>query len=92
MLKVGIKIIESVVYLIKKYPNTAMGLVIGATIGLLLSSIPIFGWILSSIILPLCVALGLAFGFWEDLNDESLKNSIKNHIGELFGDLKDIPV
>jgi len=92
LVKVGLKIIETIIYLIKKYPNTIMGLLIGLAFGLLLSSIPLIGWIIGPIITPLSAALGLAYGYMTDVDNIGLKNGIDSHISEVFGAIKNVKI
>jgi len=91
-LGIGQKILELIILFVKKYPNTAAGLVIGALIGLLISSIPVIGWLLGWLMVPLTTALGLAIGFWQDLSDKALKEKIDSAVGGMFGALKSIQV
>lgn len=91
LIVIGRKTLESIIYLIKKHPNTIVGGIIGATIGLLISSIPIIGWLFSWLITPLCTALGLAYGFWNDMREKDVHKKIMSHINELYGELKHIP-
>jgi hypothetical protein len=89
VLAIGKKIIEMILYLVKRYPNTTIGLVVGAFLGALISSIPFIGWILSPIITPLSLVLGGLIGLWRDLKDQSLRNEIKEFVKE-FEALKDL--
>ena len=91
ILRIGNKIIETIIYFTKKFPNTTIGVIVGSIIGLLFSSIPILGLILGPMLKFLCPALGLTFGFWEDLREKSLKSEMYNHIDEVYGELKKQP-
>lgn len=90
-LQIGKKILELIIYFVKKYPSTIIGLIIGSVIGMLVSSIPIIGWALGWLLMPLCTALGLAIGFWKDFKDENLKQAISESIDQLFSDLREVP-
>ncbi len=90
-LEIGKKILELIVYFIKKFPSTATGLVVGSVIGLVLSSIPVIGWILGWLLMPLCTALGLGIGFWKDIKNEDMKRSINQSIDQLFSGFKNVP-
>ena len=92
LLKTGNSIIESFVYFIKKFPKATVGSIVGLAIGCLVSMIPILGLVLGPLLTPLLTALGLAVGYWHDLKDSGLKDSIESHINEVFGDLKNVPV
>ena len=63
---IGRKILEVSLFLARNFPNATFGLVFGAVIGILISSIPIIGWLLGGIA-PLLAILGLSLGAVEDL-------------------------
>ena len=90
-LEIGKKILELIIYFVKKFPSTTIGLIVGSVLGMLLSSIPIIGWALGWLLMPLCTALGLALGFWKDFTDKDIKVTIDNAIGEYFSSFKNIP-
>ncbi len=76
VLKIGLKILEFVCTIYKQYPNATFGLIFGAIAGLLISSIPIIGFILGAIVTPIAMALGLLLGANEDLRDRELERKI----------------
>lgn len=79
VIKVGRKILETIVGLISKFPKAAIGLIIGAAIGHLIALVPILGFLLGPIVTPLAMALGLALGLREDIRDAALKRAIREH-------------
>jgi hypothetical protein len=87
LLKIGQKIIELVLVILKSYPNTTFGLVLGMLVGFLVSSIPFLGGILGSFLIPLALAFGLAKGFMEDMSNKSLESKI-NEAVSMFEPLK----
>ena len=89
VLAIGKKILEMILYLVRNFPNTTIGLLVGAFLGALISSIPFIGWILSSIVTPLSIALGGLVGLWNDLKNQSLRKEIKEFVKE-FEALKDL--
>ena len=76
--------------MIKKFPNTATGAVVGSVMGMLISSIPILGWALGWLIAPLFIALGLAVGFWSDIQFKALRESILSDAEDLFNPFKNV--
>jgi len=92
LIKIGLKIIETIIFLLKKYPNTVMGLIIGLAFGLLLSSVPLVGWIIGPVVTPLSAALGLAVGYMQDVGNVKLRNEIDSHIDDIFGSIKNVNV
>lgn len=90
--KLGRRIIEILLYMIKENPKTAMGLLIGSLIGFIFSSIPAIGWALGWLIQPICMILGLSIGFIQDIKDEELKQQVKSTVSETFRAMKDIKI
>ena len=82
IIKVGQKILEVVISLIKAYPNTTIGLVLGYFLGLLIASIPILGWVLGPIATPLLAALGAFHGLKTDFNNKAVEARVKEDIRE----------
>lgn len=68
IISIGRKIFDSVLFIIRSYPNTAAGVAVGAVLSVLVGAIPIIGWLLgglASVILPL---IGGILGYRDDLS------------------------
>jgi len=76
ILKIGRKIIEYVYNLFKQFKHAGFGLIFGAIAGILISSVPIIGFILGPIITPLLMIFGMIKGIFEDMNDKQLERKI----------------
>jgi len=76
VIRIGRKILETVMWLVRNFPNASAGLIVGSVLGFLVSSIPIIGFILGPIMTPLLAALGLAIGAVQDIKDKVLKRKI----------------
>lgn len=75
-LEYGKKVLDFIFYAIKKYPNTACGLLIIAILHSISSSIPFFGHILDGLLLPFDLTI-LSVTFIKDmLGEETLKKLI----------------
>ena len=73
LISIGRKIFDSVLYIIRTYPNTAAGLAVGAVLSALIGAIPIIGWLLNglaSVILPL---IGGILGYRSDRSVKGYK-------------------
>ena len=75
IVKIGQKILEMVISIVKAYPNTAFGLVLGYILGLLIASIPILGWVFGSIATKLLIALGAWLGAKADFTRKEKDDS-----------------
>lgn len=90
IVNLGKKILEIVIFFIKKYPNTIAGTLIGFVIGSIIASIPVVGWALGWLIVPLFTALGAVKGFEKDINNNTISNDMKEYMNEIFGSFKNI--
>ena len=77
IVKIGKKILSLIFTMCKEYPSTTFGAIFGATVGLLISSIPVLGFILGPIALPLLIIVGIGVGAIEDIKDKMLARKIK---------------
>ena len=82
IVKIGQKILEAVISIIKAYPEMAKGLVLGYFLGLLFASIPILGWIFGSIATPLLALLGAFYGLKADFSNKAVEAKVKEDIRE----------
>jgi len=60
------EILTLLLSLMFRFPNTTLGVFIGATVGFLISAIPLIGWIFAPVIKPVCIVAGGIVGFRED--------------------------
>jgi len=88
ILNIGKVVVDFFIKLIKKllqeFPNTVLGMIGGLLLGLLVSCIPILGWILDALVIPLFVSIGGILGFITDMknkiNDPALVDNILNSV------------
>lgn len=78
IIKIGQKIVEFVLAITSKFPNTTFGLIFGLLLGALVSAIPLIGGLFGPLVLPLAAAFGLATGYMDDLKDKRLEDKLKN--------------
>jgi len=88
VIQIGRKVIEFLIAVYLKYPNTVKGALIGAILGFLLTQIPMIGFIFSWAI-PLLALIGGIKGFLEDSHGAIIDN-IKKLINEMFKAWKDL--
>ncbi len=84
MVKIGRKIMDFVCAVRKEYPHASFGLVFGAIVGALISSIPIIGFALGGIATPILMTFGLIGGLNEDLKDKDLERRIASVNGKFL--------
>jgi hypothetical protein len=76
ILKIGRKILDIIGSLFKLYPETGFGLILGGILGVLITSIPIIGFVLGPIVGPLLAAFGLVIGLHQDISNKALAREI----------------
>ena len=86
----GRKILETIIYIIKKYPNVAINTLVALILSALISSIPLFGIILGPLVTPILLALGIGIGYWQDFKDNQIKKIIEDVVINPFNSLKNI--
>ena len=89
VIRIGRKILEIALFLVRKFPMATTGLVIGALIGVLAGSIPVIGVLLGPIVMPLAMSVGLSTGAIQDIKDAALKFAVQESIAE-FEKLKTV--
>lgn len=87
VIKIGQKILETVLEIIKAYPNTSFGVVFGAIAGTLVSSIPVIGWVLGPIVTPILVLFGMSAGAVMDFSNKAVERRVMASLAE-FNALK----
>ena len=90
VISIGSKIIEMIIFFVKKNPNTFIGIIVGSILGIVLSGIPVLGFILGWLLKPLCIALGMGLGFWKDMQEINLKLKVESAVNDMFGGLSGI--
>ncbi|MDR2193775.1 MAG: zinc ribbon domain-containing protein [Treponema sp.] len=91
IVKMGKVILNFIMKLVREFAHTIAGLAAGFILGLIFSSIPIIGWALGPLVLPLLMAVGGIAGFMEDMGHrmgnaglaQRIQASVRNNIGAL---------
>ncbi len=76
ILQIGRKILDVIFQIIKDFPNMTAGAIICIVLSMLVSSIPIIGFIFGPLLGPLLIAFGIAVGAKEDLKNAHLQRRI----------------
>ncbi len=87
IVEIGKKILEIIINLAGKYPNTTFGLVAALLVNALVSSIPLFGQLFGLFIAPLLIAFGLVAGFSADMKNSSITEAVAEAV-QAFSPLK----
>lgn len=80
VLKIGKRIVEIMVAIVDQYPKTTVGLVLGAIVFHLVSSIPFLGWFLGPVVASILVAFGLKDDFMDRWRNQAIDRKIREAI------------
>jgi hypothetical protein len=72
----GRALLTFVVDLMKRFPNTSFGLVVGLTVSVMVGGIPVIGVILGPLLGKLLTAFGLTMGAIADFKDSAIRSEI----------------
>jgi hypothetical protein len=77
IIKIGRKVLDYVCIIYKEFPLVTFGTICGAIIGLLISSIPILGFVLGPLFTPIAIGLGLILGTIAETGNKLLDSKIQ---------------
>jgi hypothetical protein len=89
---IGRKVIEMIIYFVKKFPNLILGTIIGFLFSQIFAMIPIVGWLLSGLVTPILTMAGAAIGLKYDFEDKKAKDAINSYLDEIFSAFKNVNV
>ena len=92
IIKVGKSIVSLIMNLYKNFPKATLGLVVGFIIGEIISNVPILGWALQWLIIPLSTIAGGVIGAKSDLADKNLTDEVKESVHGIFSGIKSIKI
>ena len=73
---IGRKILEQVMILLRSFPNTSFGLIFGAVVGFLVSTIPVVGFVLGPLVATILMLVGGVHGLIQDIQNMMLRRKI----------------
>ncbi len=83
VIRIGRQVLSFVFDLLRQFPNTAFGVIVGTVLTMLVASIPFVGAALGALLGPLLIALGLAKGALADLQHQAMSVRISAFESEL---------
>jgi hypothetical protein len=91
VLKMGKVILTNVFKIIRAFKNTIAGAVAGFVLGTIFSTIPLIGWLLGPIVIPLLTVIGGIAGFMADMSgkihDAEIEAKIRKYTLQDFSDI-----
>lgn len=82
IVKIGRKILDYVCKMLKEFPHTALGLILGGVAAALFSAIPGLGFLLGPLISPILMLVGFVGGVVIDFQDKMLTRKISARVAE----------
>ncbi len=83
VIKIGKKIIDVILSLLKNFPYLGFGVIFGLVLGSLVAAIPLIGAALGSLATTIAVALGVTFGGLKEFESDDIKDRIDRFVKEL---------
>ena len=80
LLHIGRKILDFVLNLLRLFPHIGFAALIALVVGALMSMVPVVGAVLSAVLTPLGLALGIAWGASIDLGTDDLGDRVRNFV------------
>jgi hypothetical protein len=77
VLQAGRRILQFALECVKLFPATTFGVIVGATLSMLVGSVPVLGAVLGPLVGPLLVALGLGVGALVDVLDAGFSDRLR---------------
>lgn len=76
IIEIGRQILAFVTDMLKRFPNTGLGLVIGLTLTVVIGAIPFLGVVLGPLVGPILTAFTVTSGAMADMKNSSLEKQI----------------
>ena len=77
VIRIGRKILDVIKWLLREFPKATFGLILGAVIGTLVTSIPVIGVVIGPLFKTIAMVLGIAIGSIEDIKDKIMARRIQ---------------
>lgn len=77
VLRIGRKVLDFVLSLIQQFPKLSFAVVLTAVLAALLSMVPVLGGLLSPVLTPLALALGVSWGALQEYETGDLADRVK---------------
>lgn len=87
IIRIGQRVLEVIVNIVRAFPNASFGLVFGAVAGVLIGTVPLLGAVLGPIVTPILAAYALLSGMQRDFQNAALSKKIKEGL-DVFEPLK----
>jgi uncharacterized membrane protein len=88
IIQIGKIILNILMKIVTHFPNTITGFLVGLGLGLIISEIPLIGWLLGPILPPLLASAGAIAGFMADMSkmiaDAGVEAKIRSRVREDF--------
>lgn len=83
VIAIGRQVLTFVFDLLRQFPNTAFGVIVGVVLTMLVASVPFVGAALGALLGPLLIALGLVKGAIADLQNSAISARVAAFESEL---------
>lgn len=80
VVKIGRKALDIITTILAEFPMASTGMIFGAVLGYLVTSVPIIGFVFGPFIGALAMALGFAVGAIQDIGNKALERRIRSSV------------
>ena len=77
VVRIGRKILDVICFLLREFPFMTFGAIFGVVVGMLVTSIPVIGFLIGPLFKAFAIATGIALGLIEDIRERSVKRRIR---------------
>ena len=77
VVRIGRKILDVICYLLSEFPFMTFGAIFGVVVGMLVTSIPVIGFLIGPLFKAFAIATGIVLGLIEDIRDRSMRRRIQ---------------
>ncbi len=72
VIRIGRKILDVVLWLLREFPNATFGVVFGLVVGFLVGQVPIIGFLIGPLVTVILTAFGFVHGMAQDLREKPI--------------------
>lgn len=77
ILRIGKKVLDFVLSLIQQFPKLGFAVILAAVLAALFSMVPVLGGLLSSVLTPLALALGVSWGALKEYETDDIADRVQ---------------
>ena len=77
VVRIGRKILDVICFLLREFPYMTFGAIFAVVVGMLVTSIPVIGFVIGPLFTAFAIPTGIVLGLIEDIEERSVKRRIR---------------